>query len=483
MILTVSFQVKNFVEVMEDWPIRVDDMTFFLEREDNVVKSVGVSFSQVPVGLAPEIIRGAPEDASDGIPTIRMGSGDYSNRAIQHILNWQAVVSGHQIFDLDFDNFETRYHAETVEEEDGIHLKSFSLTKKGALNSECDFEQIGRAFCVESIGVSRIESTSHYREGRIALEAGRHVDAYNNLFLFLETRYCDGKTKTTQQTNLLAGTAVFVKALEECLAEQKGKKLAKSKHLIDIFSHELDIKEKIEKIVLLRGKLRHHSLKSPHRWDPNKQAEYESPARFLSLVTGGIVLEESISDIYSPAALRRFKEISVSTGYETAVELRTHRLEHEPALQLNLTYPTTVVSSKLCLVAVRNALTECARGGQLPDTVKLEAVLTKNELELLSLEFGTWAYSVSRSIEPKETIRSIRCSFEHSRHGLIVRDEFYLPVNAAIIDVPFAWKLVSRCFDHIERVDPTTRVMNLKLFLDKGKKSVLEYRVGAQVKH
>ena len=483
MILTVSFKVKNFVEVMESWPIEAQGMTFFLEREENVVKAISVSFKEVPVSLAPKINKAAPGDVSGTSSTITMNSADYVDRARRSVLNWQAVVSGQQIFDLDFDNFETRYRAETVEEEDQIHLNSFSRSGKSALNSECDFEQIGRAFCVGPIGDARIESTSHYREGRIALEAGRFVDAYNNLFLFLETRYCDGKTKTAEQVNLLAGTDVFVQALEACIAEQKAHKLAASQHLTDIFSDELDLKQKIRKIVLLRGKLRHHSTKNPNRWNPNKQGEYEDAARFLNIVVGGIVLEESIADIYSPPALKSFKDISTSMGFETAIELRTHRLENKPTLQLDMTIPTTVISSKLCMVTVRNALSECDRVGQLADTVKLEAVLAHNQLQLLALELGTWAHSVTRTLKPTQPLEAMRCSFEHCRHGLIVRDEFSFPVNAPILNIPFVWRLVSYCFDHIENADPTTRIMNLKLFLNKGTRPILEYRVGAQVEN
>ena len=483
MILTVSFRVKNFVEVMGIWPISIDDMTFILEHDDNVVKSVSVSFENVPISLAPKIVRADPKATDGSTSEIKMNSGDYVGRAIQHVLNWQAVVSGQQIFDLDIDNFETHYHPETIEEKDQIHVKTFSRKGKNSLNTESDFEQIGRAFCVEPIGDSRIESTSHFREGRIAMEAGRYVDAYNNFFLFLETRYCDGKTKTNQQVNLLAGTEVFVKEFEESIADLKGDKVAKSKHLAGLFTNKHDTKEKIEKIVLLRGRLRHHSLKSPHRWDPNKQAEYEDPARFLSKVVGAIVIEENLSDIYSGTAVNKFKDISVSTGFETAIDLRTHRLEKLPALRLDMKYPTIVISSPLCLVTVRNALKECARVGQLADTVKLEAFLAKNELQLLSLEFGTWAYSETRTIQLEEPIKTIRCSFEHRRHSLIVRDEFSFPVNAPLINIPYAWQLVSYCFDHIENVNPTTRIMNLKLFLDKGTRPILEYRVGAQVEN
>ena len=55
MIITVAFDVKNHVEVMEGWPIKTGDMTFFLEREDNVLKRVCIAFSGVGMEHAPSI--------------------------------------------------------------------------------------------------------------------------------------------------------------------------------------------------------------------------------------------------------------------------------------------------------------------------------------------------------------------------------------------------------------------------------------------
>ena len=127
----------------------------------------------------------------------------------------------------------------------------------------------------------------------------------------------------------------------------------------DLFKPGDTTREKIRALVLLRGKLRHHSLKSPQRWDPNKQNEYEGAARFLGSVVGDIVIKESLDDIYGPAALQSFREISVSTGHETKIKVNTHRLNKERMLALDMSYPTTVLSSKLCLSALRNALQAC----------------------------------------------------------------------------------------------------------------------------
>lgn len=478
MIITVAFDVKNLVEVMEGGPIKTGDMTFFLEREDNVLKRVCLAFSGVGIEHAPNF---TPANNEEGSAHIKMSGRVYADLAREKIMNWQAVVSGLQIFDLDYDNCELRFRAENFGEEAHIHVKSFK-TNLETLNFACDFEQIGRAFCVGPISDDRIESTSHFREGRIAFEAGRYVDAYNNMFLFLETRYCDGKTKTAQQVELLSKEQKFCEALERTAIDFSKQSRAPRKDKFDIFKTDDGIREKTRTLVLLRGNLRHHSLKSPQRWDPNKQNEYEGAARFLGAVVGDIVIKESLEDIYEPATLNKFRDISVSTGYETKIKLVTYRLEKKPALALDMSYPTTVVSSQLCLTTVRTAVQACEKEGQLADTVRFEAAHGQNDLELFSLEFDIWAYTQARTIETEKPI-TVRCSFEHLHTGAIMRHEFSIPVQGNKLTILDVWKLLTISFDHIEQRDPTTRVIRLKLFLNDSTKAILAYRVGAQVKN
>lgn len=400
--------------------------------------------------------------------------------AINQILNWQAVVSGLQIFDVDFDDYEIRYHPESMDEEDQIHIKS-SRSSTDALKSICDFEQIGRAFCVGDIPLDRIEYTSHFRDGQLALGVGRYIDAYNNMFLFIETRYCGGKIKTAQQVELLLNNRAFVESFETSISEFANKKLAQSKHLKDVFDASLSIRDKIKGIVNLRGKLRHHSLNSPLRWNPNKQSEYEEPARFLTMVVANFVMKESLSDIYSPENMKTFRDLSVSGGFETKITVHTYRLKKEKTLELSISIPTTVVSSTICLAAARSALEACDKNRQTGDTTRLDATNDRNGLELFEIELGLWTYSESQSIKLKNPADKVRCRFEHFQSGIVTKHEFEFPPQIDEINVENAWAMLKYCFDHIERKDPTTRVMNLKLFLGKNKRPILTYRVGAQV--
>jgi hypothetical protein len=479
MIVTIAFDVLNYVEVMEAWPIKFGDTTFLIERDGNVLKRVCLSFSGVGLEHAPRLT-----SASDAEAHLQIGGDDYIVRARKAIMNWQAVVSGMQVISLDYDCYEMRFHAETFEEHSKISVHSLKTDYDKSLNASCDFEQIGRAFCVGQISDDRIESTAHFRDGRIAFASGRYVDAYNNMFLFIETRYCDGKTSLHQQVNLLINRHELCEIIENNhQLFLNSPSLSEGGSGLHLFKTGDGIKEKIQSLVLLRGRLRHHSLKSPMRWDPNDQEKYKDPARFLSAVVGDIVMKESVGDIYSPAALAKFKEISTSTGFETKLTLMTYRTKREPALTLNISFPTTVVSSRLCLNTVREAIKACEKSGQLADTVRFEAIHGRTGLHLLSLEFGVWAYTDLQSIVCETPNGSIRCSFEIFQSGSVVKHEFSLPAPKINLGIRDLWIILNRTFDHIEERDPTTRIIFLQLFINERRTPMATYRVGAIVKN
>lgn len=131
MIVTVAFVVKNHVEVMEGWPIKTGGMTFFLEREENVLKRVCLAFSSVGIEHAPSF---TPPSNERGQAHLEISGGAYAALAREKIMNWQAVVSGQQIVDLDYDNYEMRFRPENIDEEAQIPVRSFKSSSDQSLN-------------------------------------------------------------------------------------------------------------------------------------------------------------------------------------------------------------------------------------------------------------------------------------------------------------------------------------------------------------
>ena len=55
MIVTFSFEIRNFVEVIEDWPIQKDDVIFAIKRDGDIAKRVVISYTGIDIKYAPTI--------------------------------------------------------------------------------------------------------------------------------------------------------------------------------------------------------------------------------------------------------------------------------------------------------------------------------------------------------------------------------------------------------------------------------------------
>ena len=302
------------------------------------------------------------------------------------------------------------------------------------------------------------------------------------MFLFLETRYCNGKTKTRDQVDLLANEATFLKSLDHEIYAFKNAKNVRISDLSDVFDKNSDVNKKIQSIVLLRGKLRHHSLNSPHRWNPNEQDKYEYAARFISGIVGNIVVEESLSDIYSKKALAMFNELTGKMNLKSEIRMETRRLEKLPAIVLNISIPTTIITSHVCFTAIQKAIEHCASDGQIRDTVNIEANNKNNDLEVFTAELGLWSCTKERNLQLSTSDNSILCTFEHLKSDLIRRDSFSIPHDNSDICIRDGWMLLKQCLNHIDMRDPTTRIMRLKIELNSSHRIVANYKVGAQVR-
>src|SRR5690606_1519320 len=122
----------------------------------------------------------------------------------------------------------------------------------------------------------------------------------------------------------------------------------------------------------------------------------------------------------------------------------------QPALRLDISCPTTVMSSALGLSLARKTITACEKASQLPDTVKIEAIHSKTGMELFIIELGLWAFTQERKIQVDATASSIQCELEHFQYPAYVKHEFSLPVREDTITISSAWKLLESCFNWIE---------------------------------
>ena len=361
----VTFNVENKVRVEPSWPIRLGDRSIMLNCEEGLLKTVSITFHGVSSLLAPTIIQDRTAKISTSV-NIRDG---YQLKAERDLRAWQALLAPWSNPDIDFDTISLRYEAESKDEEDLIHIKSFNQSRGQSLRRGTDeFATYGRAFLAIESAYDAIDKMAFFIEGRKALDAVRPIDAYNNFYLFFESNY-DLPFKTRAAVSTLLANGDFMNALRETIAEPEWQSRA-TKMSFESLRVNLVVEARlVEDIVKLRGYLRHNTLSNPNRWDPNKQSEYEMEARFLGGIAMAIALpefERTFGVSYAEEFVRQTEELHIMMEVHAVLMIRED--DHIRDVGLDLRFPTLTPSASLAkavLEAVLKVFDEKSPGAEL----------------------------------------------------------------------------------------------------------------------
>jgi hypothetical protein len=354
LIFTVSFPIRNHVQLKDPWPIRVGSKSYFIEMKDGRMAAVGVRIEGLPVDLAPTII-------STNGGTIRanleMKTGRFVLMVEHEIRAWQTLLVPYVLLDIDFDSPSTSFKPETVEEENKIHVHNFSTTKSVRARYGGSYELYGRAFMAIDVAFPLIELMSLYREAAKSLLVGRSIDAYNGFYLFFESQFCRGQTKTRQATERLVGSPAFMASLDSAVTAltptETGKLRFKALNLWKSEPQNL-----VMEIVELRGHLRHHSSNNPHRWDPDKQENYNGEARLLSLAAQDLAFPMTTGKLWDPSLLQKYSRLAEESNMAITIHvmMTIREEEHLRDVGIDLTLPQPHPDAELARFVLSKAL-------------------------------------------------------------------------------------------------------------------------------
>ena len=477
MIVTIKFKVKNKVQIEPHFPVEGKGSTLFLETDDGVLTSVGIVRKGVDVKHAPQFR--SPEPAEGAAhPTLSVETGLFQVLAEHELREWQAVLAAYVIIDIDFDDVSSTFTPESEAERDAIKVTALHHAAGERDRNPIEFEHIGRAFLMRDQASARLEDVAHFRDASVAQSAGRNVDAYNGYFLFLETRYCDGKTKKNEQVKRLSAAPVFVEKLKSAVESFRSEFVGKNSRLPVAECDGTDVSKLIEEIILLRGELRHHSLNSPRRWDPNNVKKYELEARFLGAVCGYILLEELFLRTYESDVTSAFVEQAHRHNFQLA--LLIHRLGFDEAqiVPIRMTYPVSREDIRTASSAFSNALDATRSTHGLTQLRSLICVSEKRKIELFTATIGR-AFENTQGKVPVGT--SIRASIEYVHNGMVSSGGFKLTTGDPALDREGAWDLGAQCMDHFFKTTPDNELLSMKVVAETSRLEVFSFRVGSGI--
>ena len=474
-----KFPVRNEVCVDQPWPVKRDQFTLSLHLEGDRVKEIWITEAGVPISEAGTIER-LDNPNSKIKASITAGGESHWIQAERLGRQWQAILASSVLFDIDFDTIAMDYIAETPDESDEIELKSFRLRSRERDSRVCEFEHIGRAFIACDAAQDCLEDVAHYREAEIAQRSGRYVDAYNGFFLFLETRYCSGKTQKKEQLKNLTQTKVFVEKLIDVVSSLGNEFAAKTSSLPSAAIPNPNIDQIVSEIIDLRGLLRHHNLNSPKRWDPNNLQRYELEARLLGAVCGNILLTELFMRTYDSSVVSEFSKQAYEGGNTTKICTHIHKVVPTELQFLNVTFPVAGPSIRLAFSTAKTVLSQLETSDDLFRISHLDGVLDGQHIQLYEMT----TYPESMTAIPFSSV-PVPCTavLEYKRRGFSRSGQFDvpLPLSSGQFDRSNIWRAALRALNKFDFHTPDAELLSLKLFVSPRQRPIFDFKVGASM--
>jgi hypothetical protein len=182
----------------------------------------------------------------------------------------------------------------------------------------------------------------------------------------------------------------FMTALKDVVAERKNTTKLSVEPFESLKVWDNEPRRLVKEIILLRGSLRHHSLNSPLRWDPDKQESYQPQAQFLALLANQIAFPMTTSKLWEPSLLQQFTALAEKMHMTTVVHVRMtiRENEHVNDVAVDMTFPQPGPDAELAKAVLKNALEILDQKSPGAELFAIRATIKSKGTELFRYDVG-----------------------------------------------------------------------------------------------
>lgn len=220
------------------------------------------------------------------------------------------IASGFSLFTSS--NVEIQYESRSIQWSDdpgllsldvGIYHRNYQIKN----NKELTLPLFIRCVLTGCIIKKHDPSLTFYNRGASDASSHRFIEAFYNLFFFLEYLYIRGKTNKRKVVNELLKSTELVETIEKVRRKEELAQLLTLRSLEKITNSSVE--EIIEMIVSTRGRLHHPNEKRQGDWNPEKQRYFSDETLFLQLVCMEIAHQRFFRLSFSPLIEKAYKKV------------------------------------------------------------------------------------------------------------------------------------------------------------------------------
>jgi len=292
-----TFPVTTSLLLTEHWPIQIDDIKIEWEVNDGIVTAISGSAPMANVDRLPNISHSTSPGA---VQDIYLADSIHHDRIEKTVRTIQGLLCIFSPIEIDFGSVKVTWIPESDEDRNNLKIFSYERNVERANVNEphaLSYELVARSIAAAKFAAEFEIPLNFFRRGTNDLHSGKYIEAFYNLFFFLETLFAPGFSNPTKVKEKFKGASAVTDALKKAklqLLSAHEREEPRLKQLLNMSDAEL-----ISHLVDLRGTLHHHALRREGIWHPDKPEEFRGEVIILQHVVHGIIMEKIIPQLYS----------------------------------------------------------------------------------------------------------------------------------------------------------------------------------------
>ncbi len=310
----------------DNWPVSVGDIKLEWTVEEGRVTAVA---GTVPVTEADQLPTVQPSSTPGVKLHVNFGRSGREDDVEEAIRTVGGLLSLFTFVEIDIDGVKTEWVPESDSERQRLNVSSFSRTVKKAdllKPRRLSFDLVARAMASAKVAAHYEIPLGFLRRGTRAMYNGQYIEAFYNLFFFLETLFAPGHSNPKRVKKLFWSS----KVVQDAVARSRDRFLKESRlnaskrdKLLGMTDEQL-----VHHLVDLRGNLHHHALGRPGIWHPDKADLFHEEAVFLQHIVHSIALADAMALLFAPERNEDLLHSAQEAGAITKVRIEASGLIH-----------------------------------------------------------------------------------------------------------------------------------------------------------
>lgn len=293
-----TYPAKSSLVLADFWPVTVADIRLEWAINEGRVAAI---IATVPVRETDRLPTMQPSVTPGVVLDVNLGWNSRENEVEEAVRTLWGLLGLFCYLEIDIGAVETEWIPENDSEREALKVYSYShsVQKKDLLEPRrLGYDIVARAMASAKTGTHYEIPLGFLRRGTRAIYNEQYIDAFYNLFFFLETLFAPGYSNpkvVKQRLCRSQAVKVAVTKSQEPFSKERHLDTRKRDELLRMSDDQL-----IHHLVDLRGELHHHSLGKPGIWHPEKASHFREEAILLQHVVHSIALANTLELLYAP---------------------------------------------------------------------------------------------------------------------------------------------------------------------------------------